>query len=95
MTEKHHPAEPTVSVSVACDVLPILRLARFASEAGHYLGELRYMREAVPTFNDQFTRMLNGLATPEEVCPAELVAGALRTAESMLDAVVAKHGGDL
>lgn len=87
--------KPTYAFTIQCDVLPIMRLTRWAALAGEFLTEVHTLRQASPEFDRMCKRMLGGVVTPDPMSSSELVAGALWAAESMLEAFTNAHGGDI
>lgn len=95
MAENLEPPKPMYTFSIQCDVLPILKLARWSVQASEFILEVHERRQALPEFDQAFRRMLPGVCTPDTLSNNELVAGALYTAECMLEMFTDAHGGDI
>lgn len=95
MAENLELPTPTYAFTIQCDVLPILKLARWSVQASEFLLEVHERRQALPEFDQAFKRMLPGVCTPDTLSNTELVAGALWAAENMLEAFTDAHGGEI
>jgi hypothetical protein len=68
----------TTVIDVECHVLPILRLAHFAAQAGDVLHEFHSLRQAAPEFqqfNDKWIPCMKSIDPPTLVKPSALRCG--------------------
>lgn len=86
---------PTYTFSIANDVVPLMKLARWSAEAGDFLDKLNQLRQSSPEFDHICTHRLGGCIQPSTQRTHELVARAIYTAECMLEMFTDVHGGDI
>lgn len=74
----------TTVIDVECHVLPILRLAHFAAQAGDVLHEANALATVLPEFRKTVDKFLPGVSAVDPVNPCEIIGAALWVAMDLL-----------
>lgn len=75
----------TTVIDVDCHVLPILRLAHFAAQAGAVLHEVNGLTTVLPEFRATVDAHLPGINAIDPANPCEIIGAALWTAIDLLE----------
>lgn len=83
---------PQYTVVPECDVLPLIRLARWAASAGVVLAEIKTMQAIAPDFDKAIQTYLSDVTFPENCNPCDLVEQVLWLADWLLESYLKAEG---